>query len=188
MDATAPRIALAHIAGSGAPIVCLQVGAGVSATASLLSQQFRVLTFTIAGTAGARDDAAVAELANAVGAHASEPVSLIADAASANAALRLAAARPDQVRALALIAPSVPDKVFAEFKTPVMALFGTRDAPAEIGRKMRDAISGCHVMFVYDTDRDMVTQRPEAVAAILREFLIAGARFVVTSKSGKLYP
>jgi hypothetical protein len=53
---------------------------------------------------------------------------------------------------------------------------------------MRDAIAGCHVMFVYDTDQDMANQRPEAVAAILREFVHAGDRFLVTSKSSKIYP
>jgi hypothetical protein len=53
---------------------------------------------------------------------------------------------------------------------------------------MREVISGCHVMFVYDTDHDMANQRPEAVEAILREFLTAGDRFLVTSKSSKIYP
>ena len=184
MDATPQRIELAHAAGSGAPVVYLRAVEGISAATAELSQHFRVLTFTIAHTTGVHDDA----VANAIGPHASEPVGLIADAAAANAALRLATSRPELVRALALIAPAVPEKVAGEFKTPVMALFGTRDAPAQIGRKMREAISGCHVIFVYDTDRDMVNQRPEAVAAILREFLIAGDRFLVTSKSGKLYP
>jgi pimeloyl-ACP methyl ester carboxylesterase len=184
MDATPQRIELAHTAGSGAPVVCLQGDARVSAAAAQLAQDFRVLTFTITHTTGVRDDA----VANAIGPHASEPVSLIADAANANGALRLATSRPDLVRSLALIAPAVPDKPPAEFKTAVMALFGTRNAPAQIGRKMREAIPGCHVMFVYDADHDMANQRPEAVAAILREFLIAGDRFLVTSKSGKLYP
>jgi pimeloyl-ACP methyl ester carboxylesterase len=183
MDAPAQQIALEHSAGSGAPVVWLHAG-DKTAAASLLAQHFRVLMFTIADTTHIQDNA----LANAIGPHASEPVSLIADAASAGAALRLAAARPDLVQALALIAPQVPNKLPGEFKTPVMALFGTRDAPAHIGRSMREVISGCHVMFVYDTDHAMANQRPEAVAAILREFLQAGDRFLVTSKSGKIYP
>jgi pimeloyl-ACP methyl ester carboxylesterase len=142
-----------------------------------------MLVFTIVHTTSIPADA----IANTIGPH-SEPVGLIADAANAHAALQFAAARPDMVRALALIAPAVPDKLPGEFKTPVMALFGTRDAPAHIGRSMREVISGCHVMFVYDTDHDMANQRPEAVEAILREFLTAGDRFLVTSKSSKLYP
>jgi pimeloyl-ACP methyl ester carboxylesterase len=183
MDAPAQQIALAYSAGSGAPVVWLYAGDKPTA-AALLAQHFRVLAFTIVHATSIQDDA----IANAIRPHASESVVLIADAASAPAALQLAAAQPDLVQALALIAPAVPDKTAGELKTPVMALFGTRDAPAHIGRSMREAISGCHVMFVYDTDHDMANQRPEAVAAILREFLQAGDRFLVTSKSGKIYP
>jgi len=184
MDAPAQQIALAHSAGSGAPVVWLHAGEKTPAAASLLAQHFRVLMLTTAHTTSIQENA----VANAIGPHASEPVGLIADAACAHAALRLAAARPDLVRALALIAPAVPDKLPGELKTSVMALFGTRDAPAHIGRGMREVISACHVMFVYDTDQDMANQRPEAVAAILREFVQAGDRFLVTSKSSKIYP
>jgi pimeloyl-ACP methyl ester carboxylesterase len=183
MDAPAQRIRLAHAAGSGTPVVHLQIDDRTSAGVLLLTKHFCVLSFANPG-----GDATAAELAEAIGPHAGEPASLIADAANATAALRLATARPDLVLALALIAPAVPDKLPEEFKTPVMALLGTRDAQPQIGRQMREAMSGCHVMFVYDTDHDMANQRPEAVAAILREFLTAGDRFLVTSKSGKLYP
>ncbi|MBV9632211.1 MAG: hypothetical protein JO230_29245 [Xanthobacteraceae bacterium] len=184
MDAPAQQITLTHSAGSGAPVVWLHADDKTPAAVALLTQHFRVLGFTIAHTTSIQADA----VANAIGPHASEPVGLIADAANAHAALSLAAARPDLVRALALIAPAVPEKLLEEFKTPVMALFGTRDASAHIGRSMREVISGCHLMFVYDTDHDMANQRPEAVEAILREFLIAGDRFLVTSKSSKIYP
>jgi pimeloyl-ACP methyl ester carboxylesterase len=184
MDAPAQQVALAHSAGSGAPVVWLHEGEKTPAAASLLAQHFRVLEFKTAHTTSIQENA----VANAIGPHAGEPVGLIADAASAHAALRLATARPDLVRALALIAPAVPEKLPSELKTPAMALFGTRDAPPHIGRGMREVISGCHVMFVYDTDQDMANQRPEAVAAILHEFLQAGDRFLVTSKSSKIYP
>jgi pimeloyl-ACP methyl ester carboxylesterase len=184
MDAPAQQVTLTHSAGSGAPVAWLHADDQTPAAGALLAQHFRVLGFTIAHTTSIQADA----IANAIGSHAGEPVGLIVDAANSYAALQLAAARPDLVRALVLIAPAVPDKVPGEFKTPVMALFGTRDAPAHIGRSMREVMSGCHVMFVYDTDHDMANQRPEAVEAILREFLIAGDRFLVTSKSSKLYP
>jgi pimeloyl-ACP methyl ester carboxylesterase len=184
MDAPAQQVTLTHSAGSGAPVVWLQTGEKAPAAVARLAQHFHVLGFTITQTTGIPAD----EIANAIGPRASEPVGLIADAGSAHAALRLAAARPDLVRALALIAPAVPDKLPGELKTPVMALFGTRIAPAHIGRSMREVISGCHVMFVYDTDHDMANQRPEAVEAIVREFLTAGDRFLVTSKSSRIYP
>ena len=109
MDAPARQIALAHSAGSCAPVVWLHTSDQAPAAAALLAQHFRVLVFTIAHTTSIQDDA----IANAIRPHASEPVGLIADASSAPAALQLAAARPDLVQALALLAPMVPDNVSA---------------------------------------------------------------------------
>jgi hypothetical protein len=116
------------------------------------------------------------------------PVGVVADAATADVALALIAARPELVRALALIAPPIPKSALADLKTPVLALFGTRAMSPQVGRQMREAIPNCHVMLVYDADGDMTNQRPEAVAAALRDFMLSGDRFLVTGKSGKLYP
>jgi len=188
MDAAAKRVRQLDATGTGPTVILLQGEERPSQMVALLTQHFRVVRYAISDPGPAAPGAPTGELAEAIGHHASEPVSVVANAASANQALKLVAARPDLVRALALIAPRVPDAPPSEFKTPVMALFGTRKFPQQIGRQMREAIANCHVMFIYDADDDMAEQRPEAVAAALREFLMAGDRFIVTGKSGKLYP
>jgi pimeloyl-ACP methyl ester carboxylesterase len=188
MDAPTQRVRQLDAAGQGASVVLLQCDGAPSRTVPILTQHFRVLRYAVHEFSAAASAMITSELASAIGQHASEPVGMIAEAATAHAALAFALAHPELVRALALMAPPVPDGAVAEFKTPVIALFGTRQALPQIGRKMREAIATCHVMFVYDADDDMANQRPEAVAAALREFMIAGDRFLVTSKSGKLYP
>jgi pimeloyl-ACP methyl ester carboxylesterase len=186
MDAATKRVRELDAMGTGTTVVVLQGEDAPSRMVSILAQHFRVRRFVIGDLGTDRAGTIGTELADAIG-YGGESVGLIAHAA-ADAALALVVARPELVRALALIAPRVPDKSFAEIKTPVIALFGTRGKDPQTGRRMREAIPGCNVLLVYDADHDMAQQRPEAVAAAVREFMIAGDRFLVTSKSGKLYP
>jgi pimeloyl-ACP methyl ester carboxylesterase len=188
MDATTKRVRELDAIGTGTTLVVLQGEDASSRVISILGQHFRVRRFVIRDLGADRTDATVRELVESIGQRGSEPVGMIADAATANTALALVVARPELVRALALVAARVPDEPFAEIKAPVIALFGTRGKESQTGRRMREAIPGCNVLLVYDADHDMADQRPEAIAAALRDFMIAGDRFLVTSKSGKLYP
>ena len=187
MDAPAKRPRLLEDTGAGAIVVLLDDEGGASRVAPLLAQQFRVLRYGL-GDRHAPAGTQARELAGAIGELGGEAVGVIASPATAQVALALAAAHPERVRALALIAPPVAEAAYPELKTPVMALFGTRNMPPGAGQKTRAAIANCHLMLVYDTDDEMADQRPEAVAAALKEFMQAGDRFLVTSKSGKLYP
>jgi|SRR6516165_3593164 len=188
MDAAIKRVTQIDAAGAGATVVLLQAEAAPSRIAPILAGQFRVLRYRVAAGDAAHTGPTSSELAAALASQASEPVGVVADAATAEVALALIGARPELVRALALIAPQIPKSALAEMKTPMLALFGTLVMPPQIGRHMRQAIPNCHVMLVYDADHDMTNQRPEAVAAALRDFMLAGDRFLVTGKSGKLYP
>jgi pimeloyl-ACP methyl ester carboxylesterase len=188
MDAVIKRISELDAAGSGATVVLVQSDAGPSRIGPILARHFHVVRYAVAEVDAEQAGAAAAELAAAIASRGPDPVGVIADAASANAALALIAARPELVRALALLAPPIPDLALAEIKTPVLALFGTRGMLAQVGRRMRTAIANCNVVLVYDADHDLATQRPEAVAAVLHEFIAAGERFLVSGKSGKLYP
>ena len=60
--------------------------------------------------------------------------------------------------------------------------------PPQSGAAYRRAIAGCNLMFVYDADAAMDNQRPEAVAALLREFMVSKDRFVVSRESGVIHP
>jgi pimeloyl-ACP methyl ester carboxylesterase len=188
MDAAIKRVSLLDVAGAGSAVVVLQADAAPSRVAPILAQQFRVLRYTVGDGDAARIVPTSNELAAAIALQGPDPVGVIADAATAEVALALIAARPELVTALALLAPPIPDSALAALKPPVLALFGTRAMPPQVARRMREAIANCHVMLVYDADDDMANQRPEAVAAALREFMLAGDRFLVTGKSGKLYP
>ncbi|MGA7609721.1 MAG: hypothetical protein WCF49_06025 [Xanthobacteraceae bacterium] len=187
MDAPIKRVAQLDAAGSGATVVLLQADSAPSHVAPILAGPFRVLRYVVV-TDAAQTGSASNELAAAIAAQGSDPVGVVADAATADVALALIAARPELVRTLALIAPSIPKSALADLKTPVLALFGTRAMSPQVGRQMREAIPNCHVMLIYDADSDMTNQRPEAVAAALRDFMLSGDRFLVTGKSGKLYP
>jgi pimeloyl-ACP methyl ester carboxylesterase len=188
MDAPIKRVAQLDAAGPGATVVLLQADSAPSHVAPILAGPFRVLRYAVGVTDAAQTGSASNELAAAIAAQGSDPVGVVADAATADVALALIAARPELVRALALIAPPIPKSALADLKTPVLALFGTRAMSPQVGRQMREAIPNCHVMLVYDADSDMTNQRPEAVAAALRDFMLSGDRFLVTGKSGKLYP
>jgi pimeloyl-ACP methyl ester carboxylesterase len=188
MDAAIKRVSQLDTAGTGATVVLLQADAAPSRLAPILAQHFRVLRYTLGDADAARIVPTSNELAAVIASQGRDPVGMIANAATAEVGLALVAARPELVRALALIAPPIPKSALAELKTPVLALFGTRGMPPQVGRQMREAIPNCHVMLVYDADSDMTNQRPEAVAAALREFMLSGDRFLVTGKSGRLYP
>ncbi len=182
-------IRLRHDAGHGAVIAFLQAAhAPPSPAAAALAQEFRVQIYAVA------PEATVADLRKALAAGA--PLGVVASTLTARLAFDLARAEPAAVSALALLAPPadalpwVGATALAGFETPVLALFGARGAgrlpPA--ARVLRQAITNCHAMFVYDAGDDMDSERPEAVAAALGEFMRTRERYLVTTRSAKLYP
>jgi pimeloyl-ACP methyl ester carboxylesterase len=179
-------------AGHGAPVVFLQSSEPTAAKViEALKANFRVITFDISAAATADGESellsAISKLGTSVG--------IVASSAVATRVLKLALAHPDIANAIALISPPpLADKALAaelvNIKPPVLALFGTRDAvtEAEGKRAYRQTIPKSHMMFVYDTDSGMADQRPEAVAAALRDFMVVREGFLVTTRSGKIYP
>jgi pimeloyl-ACP methyl ester carboxylesterase len=178
--------------GQGAVIVSLRgEGAAVSKAAPILAHEFRVLSFAVASSSATE---AADELAEALGRLGVTAAAIMAASATTNAALSLMAAHPQLVQSLALLAPPALDDAIAgrlsDSKTPVLALFGTRDTarPQDAARKFCRSIPHCSLMYVFDADRALDDERPEAVAAALREFAVKREKFIVTGKSGRLYP
>lgn len=169
-----------------AEIAVLQApNARASKTIDLLGREFQAITL-----AGAADKAAQSLPAD-------QPLGLVAGGAAVPQALALAAAQPAAVNALALLAPPALDPArdkaliekLAGVKVPTLLLLGTRDATAQASaRSYRQAIPGCHVTFVYDAGSDLENERPEAAAAAVTEFIRHRERYIVTSKSSKLFP
>lgn len=169
-----------------ADIAVLQApNARASKTIELLGREFKALMLT--GAAGKAAQSLPA----------SEPLGLVAIGAAVPHALALAAAQPEAVNALALLAPpaldATHDKALIEklagVKVPTLLLLGTRDAAAQASaNSYRKAIPGCHVTFVYEAGSDLENERPEAAAAAVTEFIRHRERYIVTSKSSKLFP
>ena len=73
---------------------------------------------------------------------------------------------------------------------PTLVLFGTLDrviAPA-MGRVYKDLIPGCHLVFVYDAGHGISTDRPEAFAEVVADFLERHDAFVISRTQTVIHP
>jgi pimeloyl-ACP methyl ester carboxylesterase len=120
---------------------------------------------------------------------------LLACAAAAEQALRIALAHPGAVRALVLAAAAPPADAslierFAALKIPTLVLFGTRDTetPPEMGRRWRALLPSCHVVWLYEASRNLPAERPEAFTDIVLDFLSDPGAFLVNRRNGALQP
>ena len=62
-----------------------------------------------------------------------------------------------------------------------------RSAP-ELTTAWRRALPKCHLYFVYDTDARPDEERPEAVAAVVADFLRRKDGFLVRAEDGRVHP
>jgi pimeloyl-ACP methyl ester carboxylesterase len=74
--------------------------------------------------------------------------------------------------------------------TPTLVLFGTRDdviAPA-MGRVYKELLPNGHLVFVYDAGHGISTDRPEAYADVVADFLERHEAFVVSRAQTVIHP
>lgn len=77
-----------------------------------------------------------------------------------------------------------------ELPTPTLVLFGTLDrviAP-EMGRVYRELLPSCHLVFVYDAAHAISTDRPEAFAEVVVDFLERREAFVISRAETVIHP
>jgi pimeloyl-ACP methyl ester carboxylesterase len=77
-----------------------------------------------------------------------------------------------------------------ELPTPTLVLFGTMDsviAPA-MGRVYKELILGSHLVFVYDAGHAISTDRPEAFAEVVSDFLERRDAFVISRAATVIHP
>jgi pimeloyl-ACP methyl ester carboxylesterase len=124
-----------------------------------------------------------------------ESFDLLAAGSRVEEALRTALARPAAVKALVLVAAAPPADAslgerFAALKIPTLVLLGAADAELapETPRRWRALIPTCNVMLVYDAAHELATDRPEAFADVVTEFLSDPGSFLVNRRSGALQP
>jgi len=73
---------------------------------------------------------------------------------------------------------------------PTLVLFGTLDSvitPA-MGRVYKDLMPGCHLVFVYDAGHGISTDRPEAFAEVVVDFLERHEAFVISRTETVIHP
>ena len=95
--------------------------------------------------------------------------------------------------AMRLIGPARDAEMEARLaatKVPVLVLMGTADRliPPEMGRLYREKLPDCHVVMVYDAAHAVDTDRPEAVFAVVDDFLARHDKFVVSNENGVIFP
>ncbi len=120
-----------------------------------------------------------------------ESFDLLACAEAAPDALRIALEQPSAAHALVIAAAAPPEDStlvtrLAALKIPTLVLFGTRDreTPPQTSRRWRALLPGCHVVYVYDAGHDLATDRPQAFADIVLDFLSEPGAFLVNRRDG----
>ena len=77
-----------------------------------------------------------------------------------------------------------------DLATPTLVLFGTRDRviPPEMGRYYKELMPNCHLVFVYDAGHAIGTERPEAFAEVVTDFLERHEAFVISRAETVIHP
>jgi pimeloyl-ACP methyl ester carboxylesterase len=124
-----------------------------------------------------------------------ERFSMIAQYRQPGAALLTALCRAISIDAVVLLSPEAceaGEDVLDELRAldlPVLVLAGTESGTASAAaRRCRETLKNCHVTFVYGAADQPADERPEAVAALVADFLERRERFIVNAGNGEIYP
>src|SRR5579875_2063200 len=85
--------------------------------------------------------------------------------------------------------PGIEERL-QQLTAPTLVLFGTNDriTMPELARRYPPLVRDCHTIFVYDAAHEVASDRPEAAALIIGEFVDRRDAFVVEHRSGLLSP
>ena len=189
-------------AGQGSPVVIL-ARAGeleLSAFASLLAQQFRVVVLELPASTDQAQEAVAGRLNRAVAALGLDHYVVIGSDDTAALAVWQAVDAPDHVDGLVLISPMVllPEASvesalagrLGEVRAPTLVLFGTNDpaVPPETGRLYVERLPECYYALSYDAGHDIAGDRPEALSEAVSDFVERRGTFIVERNSTALHP
>jgi pimeloyl-ACP methyl ester carboxylesterase len=89
---------------------------------------------------------------------------------------------PDRDAALEALLPALT--------TPTLVLFGTLDRlmPPELGRHYKALLPNCNLVLVYDAGHAIGTERPEAFAEVVTDFLERHEAFVISRNETLINP
>jgi pimeloyl-ACP methyl ester carboxylesterase len=188
-DGNAPRFS---DAGSGNAVLVLHSAS--RALKDRLAENFRVITLE---TGDSREPQSIAQsLRRTAEQLAIAKYSLIAGSEFAEAAMAHTIDSADSVESLILIAPKDAsngasiDLHLEQCKAPTLVLFGTRDqvVASEAGRAYARRIPKSFYTLVYDAGHDIGADRPQALHAVVRDFLEHGEKFVIAYESSVINP
>jgi len=185
--------------GRGAPLIhlCGEGGLRLTPAHELLSRHFRVVVFD------APDPGQTPELATtvtrAIGALSLGPFNLMGTSSSAGTAVGVALRASAGVTALVLEAPTTIrpeardaelERRLAELTTPTLVLLGTEDTvvPSAAGRIYKEKLPAGHLVFVYGAGHAISTDRPEAFAEVVIDFLERREAFVISRGQTVIHP
>ena len=193
-------------AGQGSPVLILEPELRLSAFASLLAQQFRVVVLELPASADQddqddQDQAVVASRLNrAVATIGLDHYVVIGSDDAAALAVWQAIDAPEHIDGLVLISPTVllPEAAaesalagrLGEVRAPTLVLFGTNDPaiPPETGRLYVERLPECYYALSYDAGHDIAADRTEALFEAVSDFVERRGTFIVERNSTALHP
>jgi pimeloyl-ACP methyl ester carboxylesterase len=203
-------------AGRGEPVVVLARGDDPSSLplSNLLADHFHVFVFNVSHLAPPASNEQpllprdlARNLARAAAAAGLKRYALVSTSADVAVALWHSIDVPQQIDALVLISPALvlsdqsnagndffadPELVskLSELQAPVLLLVGTEDQsmPRETGRMYVERIPHCYYILVYDAGRAIEAERPDALFAVVRDFLERRETFIVKRPGSAFNP
>ena len=188
-------------AGQGSPVVIVEKAGELrlSAFASLLARQFRVVVLELPASTDQEQVAVAGMLNRAAAAIGLDHYVVIGSGDTAALAVWQAVDAPEHVDGLVLISPTVlrPDAAesalagrLGEVRAPALVLFGTNDpaVPPETGRLYVERLPECYYALSYDAGHDIAGDRPEALSEAVSDFVERRGTFIVERNSTALHP
>ncbi len=82
------------------------------------------------------------------------------------------------------------EAAMGELEVPTLVMFGTEDrlTPPRLGRHYVEILPHGHLVLIYDAAHALDSDRPEAFATLVEDFLEHQGQFVVSRESGLRYP
>jgi pimeloyl-ACP methyl ester carboxylesterase len=182
--------------GQGVALVHLHEGGSLRLTPAhdLLSRHARVVAFEMPGSGQSSELAST--MSRAIETLGLDTFNLMGTSLGATMALRVTLQAPARVLALVLESPRPEDRDadlerrLADLATPTLVLYGTKDdaaAPA-MGRAYKALMPNCHLVFVYNAAHAIGSDRPEAFAEVVDDFLERREAFVISRAATVIHP
>jgi pimeloyl-ACP methyl ester carboxylesterase len=203
-------------AGGGEPVVVLARSDDPSSLplSNLLADHFQVFVFDISQLAPPSSNEQLLlprdlarNLARAAAAAGLKRYALISTSADVAIALWHSLDAPQQIDALVLISPALvlsdqsdagndyftdPELAcrLGELQAPVLLLVGTEDQaiPRETGRMYVERMPHCYYVLVYDAGQEIEAERPDALFAVVHDFLERRETFIVKRPGHSIQP